>query len=896
MLIATWLRGLTGMRAGRLAGAAVGVAIAVALLASLGSFLASSRATMTARSVQQVAADWQIQVQAGTDPHTVLQTTLAEPNIATALPIEFATTTGLQTTTADGNAALSTGPGRVLGLPPDYAATFAGEFRYLTGARDGVLLAQQTAANLHARPGDRVSIGLAGLPPVTVTVTGIVDLPQADSLFQIVGAPSGAQPTAPPDNVIIMPAGQWHTIFDPLAQTRPDQMYSQIHVLTGRQLPADPAAAYTTVTEAARHLEANLAGGGVVGNNLATSLGAARADAAYAQLLFLFLGVPGAALAALLTGIVTASGADRRRGEAALLRTRGARTAQLLRLALAEAVLVGVLGSAVGLGAAALISRVALGSRDVGSTVASSATWAGLSAAVGIVVAVGTAILPLLRDLRMRTVAAARQPVGRTRSPGWMRYGLDLWLLLGFALVWRATGNNGYHLVLAADGVPAISVSYWAFAAPALLWAGAALLTWRLVYLLLRYGRPVLAAVLRPVTGQLSGTAAASMSRQHAILARTIVLIVLAVTFAGSTAVFNSTYLQQAQADAQLTNGADVTVTEPPPATVAAAATANSASVVATLTGIPGVSQVATLQHRFAYVGADLQDLYGVNADTIGTSVHLQNGYFSGGTAAQLMSTLARQSDAILVSAETVKDFALHPGDLIRLRLLDARTQQQIMVPFHYVGVVKEFPTAPKDSFFVANAGYLSERTGSAGAGVYLISTDGTSPAMVADRVRAALGPSAHVTDIESTRTVVGSSLTAVDLAGLTRVELAFALVLAASATGLLLVLGFAERRRTFALLRAVGARPHQLARLVLAEVGVVTVLGAVLGVVMAWSLTQVLVTVLTGVFDPPPDHLSVPWSYLTVVAAVAVACTALAAGRTVAAARRPALETLRDL
>jgi putative ABC transport system permease protein len=55
-------------------------------------------------------------------------------------------------------------------------------------------------------------------------------------------------------------------------------------------------------------------------------------------------------------------------------------------------------------------------------------------------------------------------------------------------------------------------------------------------------------------------------------------------------------------------------------------------------------------------------------------------------------------------------------------------------------------------------------------------------------------------------------------------------------------------------------------------------------------------VKVLTGVFDPPPAHLSVPWAYLGVVAALAVAGLALAALATIRAARRPPLTVLRDL
>ena len=68
------------------------------------------------------------------------------------------------------------------------------------------------------------------------------------------------------------------------------------------------------------------------------------------------------------------------------------------------------------------------------------------------------------------------------------------------------------------------------------------------------------------------------------------------------------------------------------------------------------------------------------------------------------MGTLAARPDSILVSDETVKDFQLRPGDLINLRLQVGATQSYKTVPFHYAGIAKEFPTAPHDSFFVANA------------------------------------------------------------------------------------------------------------------------------------------------------------------------------------------------
>ena len=47
--------------------------------------------------------------------------------------------------------------------------------------------------------------------------------------------------------------------------------------------------------------------------------------------------------------------------------------------------------------------------------------------------------------------------------------------MLAGGLVFWLTGRGGYQLVLAPEGVPTISVSYWAFAGPALLWSGAEL-------------------------------------------------------------------------------------------------------------------------------------------------------------------------------------------------------------------------------------------------------------------------------------------------------------------------------------------------------------------------------------------------------------------------------------
>ncbi|HEY4991611.1 MAG TPA: ABC transporter permease, partial [Nakamurella sp.] len=200
------------------------------------------------------------------------------------------------------------------------------------------------------------------------------------------------------------------------------------------------------------------------------------------------------------------------------------------------------------------------------------------------------------------------------------------------------------------------------------------MLTWRVADLLLGRGRPVLRRALHPLTGALAGPVAAALSRQRRPLTRAVVLLALAISFAASTATFNATYAQQAEADAQLTNGADVTVAQAPGSTA-------PPDRITGIAAVPGVRAVEPVQHRFAYIGTDLQDLYGVRPATITAATALQDSYFIGGSAAGLMATLAGHPDSILVSAETVKDYQLQVGDPVKLRLLDGRTNRLTTVP-----------------------------------------------------------------------------------------------------------------------------------------------------------------------------------------------------------------------
>jgi putative ABC transport system permease protein len=861
MMLLLWIRGVLARRFLRVAGAAAGIMLTVALLAAMALFLANASTSMTARAISALPIDWQVQMISGADPDLIGKALADAAPLKAVHQVRYVDVTGFEAQT--GGTTQTTGPGQVIAFDGGYSRDFPAEIRPLSGSIEGVLIAQQTAANLHAGPGDTVSIKRIGLPAAEVKVAGVIDLPDADSLFQAVGLPAQAAPQAPPDNVLVLPRDDWQRLFDPQQKMRPDTARLQLHVRLAHQaLPPDPVAAYTFVTGAQRNLEARVVGQALVADNLGSRLGAVREDALYASVLFLFLGLPGIALAIALTFAVTSSGAARRRMEQALLRVRGATTKRILSLSAAEAAIAAIGGTALGLAGALTSARIAPG---LHGTLSMNAPTLLLVGFFGLLLGFVAFLFPAWRDARWASVSAARRTVIRTGTPLWQRLWLDILLLAAAGLFFWQSASTGYQIVLAPEGVAATSVDYKAFIAPALFWLGMALLTMRLSGAIIARNGRLLRAILAPVSGALAPVVSAALSRQPQRLTIAIAMTALAISFATSTAIFNTTYKAQARIDAELTNGSDVTVfgTSAKPA----------GPYLAALAALPEAAAAQPMQHRFAYVGADLQDLYGIDPKRIERATNLSDAYFGGASARGMLDQLASTPDGVLVSEETVQDFQLQQGDTINLRLIDARDHQYHPVAFKFIGVAREFPTAPKDSFLVANAAYVTRMTGS-NVSEYVLMRARANPAALARQASSALtfDPSLKVTDIGQVAHLIGSSLTAVDLGGLTTIELGFSVVMAAAAAGLMLALGFIERRRPFAILNAIGAKPRQLAAFLWGEGLLIVVGGLIFGLLSGFLTAWMLVKLLTGVFDPPPEALSIPWLYLGFMLCLVVA------------------------
>ena len=848
--------------------AAVAVALTVAFLASLGSFVAQTGSRLSQRAAGRVPVDWQVQVTPGGDPAAVRTALNSVPGLLGVRAVDYAKVRGLRAATSAGTR--TTGAAYVVSLPADYRSFAPSEIRPLVGASTGVVLQQQTASSLAASPGATVTVLGSGR---SVKVDGVVDLPNADSFFQVVGAPAGSGASAPPDNVLLVPPAR----FASLVGT--GTVVHQFHVqLDHATLPSDPAKAADDVTQRANHYIASVAGGALIGDDLGVSLSAAREDALYARLLVLLLGLPGLALSAVVTALVISLRNDRQRRDLALLRLRGAtprRAGVLLGL---TALLDGVLGAVLGSGGAVVANRLALGS---GARL--SPTWLAVGAATGVLLALLTELAPVARLLRGQspTVADGTVAIAPTRTPLALRLGLDVLLLAGSAIVFFLTAQGGYQVVVVPEGVPVASVNYAALLAPALAWPGMALLVWRLTGLVVgrRVGQPA-----ADPTGNMADLRRHVVRRRRRLVARGATGLAVAIAVTVSAAVFTHTYDQQARVDTALTVGSDVAVTVAPDSAM---------SLDPSLAKVPGVTAVEQVSHRLAYVGPDLQDLYGIDPATVGRAAPLQDAFTPGSSVKTVLADLARTPDGALLSQETLHDYQLHKGDLVRLRLRVAAGGYRT-VPFHVVGVVTEFATAPRDSFVLTNRSYLAKATGLSSVQTLLVRTD--HPAQVAARITPPVG--GLVNDITAPRVAVpsASGLAAGSLSGLASLTLAFGLLLATASAGLVLVVGAAQRRRSLVALAVLGASAKQRAGFLWTEARAIVLAGVVGGLVTGGLIAAELVKVLTGIFDPPPQHPAIPWTFVGAVLATVVATAAVATQTSARWAGRVDASRLRDL
>jgi putative ABC transport system permease protein len=867
------------------------LAAAVALLGSMLLFVGHSLRTMTGSAVRSVPLDWQGPVGGYSEARSVAAAVGRQKGVEQASAA--ATAPFASAKHAAAGATTSSGSGSVLAVAPGYEHSIH-TYRLLQGEIRGgsVVLDQQMAATLQAHIGERISITpRAGVKAVSLPISGVALITAPDVVFQPLNPLLGPAPAQPPANAAIMttetlaatiarelpptPSGVATTVQPPGAAAVPGAQQAvqwQVQAqLDPGSLSGSPSHAFAVAGQIAHRVERSLPGRVQFVDNLSEKLNTAAGDALYAETLYIMLALPGAIVALGLAYLAALGTVERDRRDLALLRARGAPSRMLLAIALLESAAIGIPAGLLGTGGAlAAVSLVVTGG-------------VGLTPTKVLLTALACIALAFLGGLAARlaathvawrgSVSEGRRGVVRETRPLWQRLHLDVVALTLSGLIYWLTASTGFSAVVNPDSNPTLSLSVYMFFAPALLWIGATLLVLRL------RGR-----ALAWLSGRLAGKRAgnprefllASASRRGAAMNRSLLVIGLLLAFGVNLAIFTATYDQQASVDAQLTLGADITATAPPGVTV-------SHSLPSKIAAVPGVRGTSALDHSYAYVGPDLQDTFGIDAAAVGRATTLRDSYFIGASAAQTLARLAARPDGILVSKETITDYQLNIGDLLNLRVLDHRSGRFRVAPFHVAGIVQEFPSAPRDSFMVANLSYLQSIDRAGGPNVVFASA--SDPAGTARAVAGATrADGTIVKNISEQAQQTTSSITTVDLRGISHIEEAFTIALVAAAMALFLALAVLERRHEFATMAALGAGLQSIGAFLWSEAALVLLAALALAAVLGVLLAAMLVAMLQHVFDPPPDHLAIPWGYLGALAGVAVgtavAISALAARR----------------
>jgi putative ABC transport system permease protein len=525
--------------------------------------------------------------------------------------------------------------------------------------------------------------------------------------------------------------------------------------------------------------------------------------------------------------------------ELAMMRALGASRRQVIGSVLLEAVVIGLLAAVFGLGAGigvgAILGKVfsSYGGIEMASVgVPLSAVLSSLI--VGVLVTVVAALLPALRASRIAPVAAM-QDVANPDRP-----------LTKVSVAGAIVGAAGGTML--AIGLYATS-SLWLILGGVLVsFIGVALLT-PLV------SRPVVSLLGRlfswSVPGRLGRLNSGRNPRRTAITAAALMVGIALVT--GVTVVMNSAKVSLAAqvedtVKAQIVIGGEQTGPRPPTFDPAVLAGARQAAGVRSVGGL--WEDQATVDGKLTSVSAtdDLSRL----ADAFG-------GPALPALRPDQVAMSTQEAAEHGWSVGSVLDVQLSRGDPRKLTL--AATYDEKLMPGTYF-----LPAATTKDFGIPQPSFGFVRL-----------TDGTTVDQVLPQMKALVADSPEVSATDRT-SFVQQQLSGFDTV-ITMVQVLLALAILIAVLGVVntLALSVLERTRELGLLRAVGLSRAQTMRMVTVEAVVISVFGALLGVVVGSGLGAAVVRALK---DDGINQIVLPWGgmglYLVLAALVGVLAAVL--------------------
>ena len=807
------------------------------------------------------------------------------PGVAAANQLSFA---DLGSDKISAGTVVAPGPTKILGFDETYArrdSTITITKGRLTST--GAVISAEAARALHARIGSRVTVTLPDASTTELTVSGIADLSRARSLFSSRRGGDLETFVYSPNSIVVSPAHFEATIlpaYERAATTRGERLKTppvrEIDIsLERNRLAADPATAAEEVRQIGRAITAVAAHQDYLLNNISNTLDVAAADAQVAKRLFIFLGLPGGLLAAMLAAYAGTVLADAQRREQATLRIRGASRRHLLRmLALRTAVLTAA-GAAFGLVIGYVVSGAILGSGSLQRASTSSLVTSALLGSLGGFAATGLALYLTGRRSIDREINEDRAAITR-RAPLWRRARLDLVavtvVVIGTTIALRAR---------AFDGAPgsvyfgrSVELNLALLVLPVAVWIAGSLLAARVSENALTRTQPRSSGSPGRALPHLYRL---SIGRRPWAIANGAVIVALIVALSTCLAAFTASYDTAKVRDARYANGADIRITPSPTSQrtyqVKDVNRFRTAGIRSVTPVIYGLSNVILQSARTS----DPANLAAVDPDTYASVAPLTDVRFSTGTATSALAQLRKDPTAVYLSDDMAAFLKAKPGDKLSV-LLVRSTSQQVEVPLHVAGLFQRLPGFPDGADALMSITAHTAKVPSKVPDFFLAATQSSDNAALGrtvDELRRGPGTVDHLQIDTRTTTLERdqSSLASLNIAGLVDLDSTFSLAMAVVTISIFVFGLLLARRREYVTLRAQGLEPRSVRTLIIAEAGTVAIAGSIAGIAVGITMGFYFVTVLRPLFVLSPSY-SIPIAGLMTPVLLVLAATVAAA------------------
>ncbi len=798
------------------------------------------------------------------------------------------------------------GPVRLFGFDPSYTQHDV-TIKIVEGSQVAgeAMISAEAADYLGVSVGDSISVALPDGTQLDARVSGIVDLTRARSLFSsrrgadletFIYVPNAIVVDSASFTDVVIPA------FERAAAGRGERVKSppvrEVDIGVERELlDAEPSIALLQTQRIAETISSVAGKQDFLIDNISNTLAVARDDAIVAKRMFVFLGVPGVVLAAMLAayaGIVLA-GAQRR--EQATLRIRGASRRHLLSMLVMRVSCITAAGAGVGVALGYASVAIVIGNSTLTrATVGSLVTSAVLGTLAGLL-ATGIALYLTGRRSIDHEINEERSRLW-TQPPAWRHYRFDL---VGIAAVLVVTAiviaNSGF------EGTPgsvyvgrSVQLPLSLLFLPICAWVAGSLFGGRLFAWVLVHSRTKsFTDVVRP----LSLLYRMSLKRRAWVLVDAAVILGMIIALGTSLAVFTASYDGAKAADARYIVGSDLRITPSPASrrayTAAAASEFEIEGVDSVAAVVYGVHNVVLRSNRTSEVA----NLVALNPAAYAQVAPLDDVHFSNGSAGRALGMLAEQSDALLLSTNMADFLQVEEGDTMWV-LLARGMSEQVEIEMKLVGLFERLPGFPDGAEALMNIEHHEAMVPSTAPAFFLAQTSDRSDAaleQVATTLRSGLGAS-DALQIDTRLTALAkdqSSLAALNIDGLLKIDSAYSLAMGTVTIAIFVFGLLLQRRREYVTLRAQGMQPRTIRTLIGAEAGTAAVAGCSVGIPVGLVMAFYFINVLRPLFVVDPPFLIPLGSLSMVVGSVLVAAAVTSVAASSLVNRLRASELLRD-